>query len=147
MDRRGRGRGGGTPYGLGMPFGRIPPQMPIRTTDDIHGTQLPAEGADEQPKTDDAQGSSDGQQPSGSYNVTVEDVKQAKMLLNQNGLPYEIVDIIMDKAEYWACSEASVDYRHHHGMRVKRLSGGTQSEDSFMVSSLVLGTDSGDHPL
>jgi len=131
MDRRGRGRGGGTPYGLGMPFGRIPPHMPIRTTDDIRGTQRPVEGVDEQPKMDDAQASSNRPQP-GSYNATVEDVKHIKVLLTTNGLPWEIVHIIMDMAEYWACSQASVNYGYL-GMRVKRLSGGNDAEDSFML--------------
>ncbi|KAI0172556.1 hypothetical protein GGR52DRAFT_545153 [Hypoxylon sp. FL1284] len=71
-----------------------------------------------------------------SYDVTPQDVTQVKeMLAKARDLPPELVDMIIDRAEYWACSVASVDYHKHH-LSVK---GGREGENKFLLRTAPLG--------
>lgn len=61
------------------------------------------------------------------------EVKQA--LAEAANFPPELIDIIMDFAEYWACSAASIDYsvtsRKQLGIH------GGHRENEFLVSPLI----------
>ncbi|KAH7037286.1 uncharacterized protein B0I36DRAFT_63859 [Microdochium trichocladiopsis] len=129
MDRRGRGRGGGVPYGRSPP--RTLPHAPIRTTEGICGTQPPR--AEDSEAATTASASEPQGTPPRSFDASLDDVKQVKMLLTSKGLPWEIVNIIMDRAEYWACSKSSIDYRQL-GMRYLGIAGGDpEREDRFLL--------------
>lgn len=67
--------------------------------------------------------------PTTSYEVSPEDVTQVKdILAKSRNLPPELVDMIIDRAEYWACATTSINYPSHISVR-----GGRPGEDQFLV--------------
>jgi len=66
--------------------------------------------------------------------ITPIDVVIARIMLTKGKkLPPDVVDIILDFAEYWAHSSNEIDYKlqHQHPLTVI---GGSPSENKFLVS-------------
>ncbi|KXJ93876.1 hypothetical protein Micbo1qcDRAFT_201819 [Microdochium bolleyi] len=102
------------------------------------GAILPSEqGQAETPKEEEtAQQQSDQDQV---FYPTLDQVKEAKVILADKRLPPEIVNMIMDKAEYWASTKTAVNFRDL-GMRVLSISGGyPQGENRFLLRSHPIG--------
>lgn len=75
--------------------------------------------------------------PTHSYEARPEDVIQVKGILSKTrNLPPEIVDMILDRAEYWACSIASIDYTNNPRNNIS-IAGSRPGEDQFLVSELI----------
>ncbi|KAI4864345.1 hypothetical protein F4820DRAFT_423676 [Hypoxylon rubiginosum] len=73
--------------------------------------------------------------PTTSYEVSPEDVTQVKdILAKSRNLPPELVDMIIDRAEYWACATTSINYPSHISVR-----GGRPGEDQFLLRTAPLG--------
>ncbi|KAI0124688.1 hypothetical protein BJ170DRAFT_634669 [Xylariales sp. AK1849] len=61
------------------------------------------------------------------------DVTAVKKLLMATGkLPIEVADLIMDQAEYWACSSTTVDYSNLPNKHLL-IRGASNTEDQFLV--------------
>ncbi|RYO80224.1 hypothetical protein DL766_003658 [Monosporascus sp. MC13-8B] len=73
------------------------------------------------------------------YEPGPKDISDVKLILEKVGnLPPEVVDIILDHAEYWACTVASVDYRNlPNGHLVIR--GSRPAENQFLLRSEPIG--------
>ncbi|KAI1760298.1 hypothetical protein GGR53DRAFT_510449 [Hypoxylon sp. FL1150] len=70
-----------------------------------------------------------------SYEIDPEDVMQVKdILAKTRDLPPELVDMIMDRAEYWACSTTSINYPKHVSVL-----GARPGEDQFLLRTPPLG--------
>lgn len=112
--RGGRGARGG--FGI--------PRMPI--LDDEKVQEEPTPSSFERPAQ------------AGEFEPDLDDVFAVKDLLKRAGpLPDEIALMILDSAEYWACSSTTVDYT---GLPQKHLLlRGTQTENQFLVRSEPLG--------
>ncbi|KAI2611832.1 hypothetical protein GGR54DRAFT_616928 [Hypoxylon sp. NC1633] len=71
------------------------------------------------------------------YEIGPEDILEVKDILSKTGnLPPELVDIILDRAEYWACATTIVDYSNQPR---GRLSVPDSSEDQFLLRTEPLG--------
>ncbi|RYP40585.1 hypothetical protein DL767_001585 [Monosporascus sp. MG133] len=73
------------------------------------------------------------------YEPSSKDISHVKLILEKTGnLPPEVVDIILDHAEYWACAIASADYRSlPSGHLVIR--GSQPTEDKFLLRTEPIG--------
>ncbi|KAI0805503.1 hypothetical protein GGR55DRAFT_655540 [Xylaria sp. FL0064] len=74
-----------------------------------------------------------------SHQPTLKECAEVKRTLGKaTNFPPELVDIIMDFAEYWACSIASIDYSvtAHRGLAIY---GGHEGEDKFLLRTEPLG--------
>lgn len=72
-----------------------------------------------------------------TYEPTPVDCLKVKSLLTKaTNFPPEIVDMIMDSAEYWACSVSSIDYT---GLRIRQhiIYGGRPNENEMLVSRRI----------
>lgn len=68
-----------------------------------------------------------------SYEIGPEDVMQVKdILAKTRNLPPELVDMIMDRAEYWTCSTTSINYP-----KPVSVLGARPGEDQFLVRHLT----------
>jgi hypothetical protein len=76
-----------------------------------------------------------GKQPaSSSDEITPLDVVIARIMLTKGKkLPPDVVDIILDFAEYWAHSSNEVDFKLQHQSPLT-VSGQSPSENKFLVS-------------
>ncbi|KAI1068077.1 hypothetical protein LB507_004316 [Fusarium sp. FIESC RH6] len=98
----------------------------------IHGLQsmLPTFGQDNQ----------NGKEPEVvDKGITPIDVVVARIMLTKGKkLPPDVVDIILDFAEYWAHSSNEIDYKlqHQHPLTVI---GGSPSENKFLLRSYPVG--------
>jgi hypothetical protein len=68
-----------------------------------------------------------------THEPTPKDCAEVKAILaNVSNFPPELVDIVMDLAEYWACSVASIDYsvttNQHYAIH------GANAENQLIVS-------------
>ncbi|KAI1506045.1 hypothetical protein F5X99DRAFT_366963 [Biscogniauxia marginata] len=85
------------------------------------------------------------QQPQGASVLTnayerspVDCLEVKRVVAKATSFPPELVDIIMDFAEYWACSVSSIDYTQ---LRARRhtITGGRPSEDEMLLRTPPLG--------
>ncbi|KAI0975792.1 hypothetical protein F4678DRAFT_282767 [Xylaria arbuscula] len=87
--------------------------------------------------------SSDGSKPppelKNIHKPTPKDCAEVKSTLAKaSNFPPELVDIVMDFAEYWACSVASIDYSVT-ARKELAIYGGRQVEDKFILRTEPLG--------
>ncbi|KAI1104025.1 hypothetical protein F4804DRAFT_308418 [Jackrogersella minutella] len=75
-----------------------------------------------------------------SFEATPTDVLKVKMILSKaSQLPLELVDMILDCAEYWVCSSAVVDHADHPGQIISI--GARPGQDRFLLRTKPLGLD------
>lgn len=119
INRRGGAR---APY-----RGRVPVAPPIPQPDNHH-----QEG--QQSKAPEAEASgSDAEH--GEFEPSPRDVGDVRLILERTGkLPPEVADMIIELAEYWACSATSADYHSQPGGHLT-IRGAKPGEDRFLVSS------------
>lgn len=73
------------------------------------------------------------------YGPAPEDGIAVKNILMQTGnLPPEIADIIVDQAEYWACSSSSINYVNELGEALRVRGGVGSGENVFLLRTLPL---------
>ncbi|KAI1408241.1 hypothetical protein F5Y13DRAFT_172908 [Hypoxylon sp. FL1857] len=74
-----------------------------------------------------------------SYEARPDDIVEVKRILSKaRNLPPELVDIILDYAEYWACSATVIDYTNHPRNHISIL-GARPGQDQFLVRTEPLG--------
>ncbi|KAI2634958.1 hypothetical protein GGS26DRAFT_551947 [Hypomontagnella submonticulosa] len=74
-----------------------------------------------------------------TYEARPEDIVEVKSILSKaRNLPPELVDMILDRAEYWACSAAIIDYSNHPSKHIS-IHGGSPGEDQFLLRTEPLG--------
>ncbi|KAI0835494.1 hypothetical protein F5Y06DRAFT_276447 [Hypoxylon sp. FL0890] len=74
-----------------------------------------------------------------SYEARPEDIVEVKNILSKcRNLPPELVDMILNYAEYWACSATVIDYTNHPRSHISIL-GARPGEDQFLVRTEPLG--------
>ncbi|KAI0008202.1 hypothetical protein F4779DRAFT_588288 [Xylariaceae sp. FL0662B] len=74
-----------------------------------------------------------------TYDATPQDILEAKELLSRAGnLPPELVDVIINLAEYWASSVTVLDYTKTR-TRLFSVRGGRPGEDQFLLRTPPLG--------
>lgn len=67
------------------------------------------------------------------HELTPKDCAEVKgIVAKSTGFPLELIDVVMDLAEYWACSVASIDYSVTP--RKSMVIHGSAEEDKFLVS-------------
>lgn len=64
-------------------------------------------------------------------------IKVKNIIAKASNFPPEVVDIVMDFAEYWACSVASIDYTVT-ASRCHTIHGGRSNENQLLVSPLLI---------
>ncbi|KAI0883886.1 uncharacterized protein GGS22DRAFT_27057 [Annulohypoxylon maeteangense] len=84
----------------------------------------------------------DEQQPStptSFYEAKPEDIITVKDILSKvRNIPPELVDMILDRAEYWACSATVIDYSNHPQHKITIL-GARPAQDQFLLRTEPLG--------
>ncbi|KAI1392513.1 uncharacterized protein F4822DRAFT_391285 [Hypoxylon trugodes] len=74
-----------------------------------------------------------------SYEITPEDALEVRDILSEDrNLPPELVDMILEYAEYWACSVAVLDCADRPDGRIS-IRGGGQGENQFLLRTEPLG--------
>ncbi|KAI2462920.1 hypothetical protein F4781DRAFT_418359 [Annulohypoxylon bovei var. microspora] len=74
-----------------------------------------------------------------SYEARPEDIVEVKGILSKaRNLPPELVDMILDRAEYWACSATVIDYSNSPQRRIS-VSGARPAQDQFLLRTEPLG--------
>lgn len=69
-----------------------------------------------------------------TYEVTPEDITEVKdILVKARNLPLELVDMILDDAEYWVCSSTIIDHDDSESGRIS-IHGAREGENQFLVS-------------
>ncbi|KAI1080092.1 hypothetical protein F5B20DRAFT_540748 [Whalleya microplaca] len=87
----------------------------------------------------DEPSTSSGPSLTNTYEATAQDVLEAKAVVAQaSNLPPEIVDMIMDRAEYWATSAAAIDYSNTRA-KLFTVRGGRAHENQFLLRTEPLG--------
>lgn len=71
------------------------------------------------------------------YKPSVKDVLEVKQFLFEHGLAAELVDAIIDYAEYWPHSSSVIGYEHTPLV----IKAGTERENQFILRSWPLGYD------
>jgi hypothetical protein len=67
------------------------------------------------------------------FNASLQDVVAVKdMVMRAGKLPLELADLILEHAEYWACSSTTVDYTSI-AMGHMLIRGGSNNEDQFLI--------------
>ena len=70
----------------------------------------------------------------GEFHPTPRDIRHVRQILTRKGsLPPEVVDIILESAEYWACTAAFVDYSNERAGHLSVRGGRSPREDRFLV--------------
>lgn len=82
-----------------------------------------------------------GEQPPSTpvsfYEPRPEDIVEVKDILSKaRNIPPELVDMILDRAEYWACSATVIDYSNHPQHKITIL-GARPAQSQFLVSKIV----------
>jgi hypothetical protein len=71
------------------------------------------------------------------YIPTPRDVHAVRLFMHdEGGLPFEIIDNIIDDAEYWTCSRSEVDYSLEAGGTMETREGGG-SKNRLVVSQIL----------
>ncbi|KAI0848487.1 hypothetical protein F5Y00DRAFT_86554 [Daldinia vernicosa] len=74
-----------------------------------------------------------------TYEVTPEDITEVKdILVKARNLPLELVDIILDDAEYWVCSSTIIDHDDSESGRIS-IHGAREGENQFLLRTKPLG--------
>ncbi|KAI0542770.1 hypothetical protein GGR58DRAFT_170322 [Xylaria digitata] len=74
-----------------------------------------------------------------THKPTPKECAEVKGILGKaTNFPPELVDIVMDFAEYWACSVSSIDYSGTPNGQFS-ISGGNESENTFLLRTEPLG--------
>ncbi|KAI1204863.1 uncharacterized protein F4807DRAFT_445338 [Annulohypoxylon truncatum] len=77
--------------------------------------------------------------PSSLYEPRPEDIIEVKDILSKvSNMPPELVDMILDRAEYWACAATVIDYSNNPQRKITIL-GAYPAEDQFLLRTEPLG--------
>ncbi|KAI1460149.1 hypothetical protein F4805DRAFT_418303 [Annulohypoxylon moriforme] len=77
--------------------------------------------------------------PTSFYEARPEDIVEVKDILSKvRNIPPELVDMILDRAEYWACSATVIDYSNHPQHKITIL-GARPAQDQFLLRTEPLG--------
>ncbi|XDG07542.1 hypothetical protein ABKA04_007157 [Annulohypoxylon sp. FPYF3050] len=84
-----------------------------------------------------------GEQPPSTpvsfYEPRPEDIVEVKDILSKaRNIPPELVDMILDRAEYWACSATVIDYSNHPQHKITIL-GARPAQSQFLLRTEPLG--------
>ncbi|KAI1655923.1 hypothetical protein F4813DRAFT_148889 [Daldinia decipiens] len=74
-----------------------------------------------------------------TYEVTPEDITEVKdILVKARNLPLELVDMILDNAEYWVCCSTIIDHDDSESGRIS-IHGAREGETQFLLRTKPLG--------
>lgn len=75
-----------------------------------------------------------------TLDIKPEDVQEVKRILAKTrNLPLELVDIILDCAQYWACSTTTIDYTNLQPGNHMSVYGSSLRENEFLLRTQPLG--------
>lgn len=114
--------------GARLPNRRIPVVPPFPRPDPQEQSKAP------EAEKEEAEASVSGASESEEFGPNPKDVYDVRLILEEAGnFPPEVADMIIDYAEYWACTTTIADYRSLQGGHLT-IRGGRPGEDRFLVS-------------
>ena len=73
------------------------------------------------------------------FDPTPRDISHVRQILTKKGrLPPEVIDIIMDDAEYWVCTNTAADYSSLQAGHLTVCGGQNFRENQFLVRALSI---------
>lgn len=110
-----------------MPNRRIPVVPPFPRPDPQEQSKAP------EAEKEEAESSASGAADSEEFDPSPKDVNDVRLILEEAGnFPPEVADMIIDYAEYWACTTTIADYRSLQGGHLT-IRGGRPGEDRFLL--------------